>query len=134
MREDVGMIGPNVQGCFAIRFLDTVIPRNMIRKGMVIIDNMENWKDNIVTSFVANVKILHHSSALKKGYRPIIHCGPIKQVAELSFLNDDMTSMKTGDSELVRFTFVKHPELIEEKMILFFRDGTTKGVGEVVSV
>jgi GTPase len=134
MREDVGMIGPNVQGCFAIRFLDTVIPRNMIRKGMVIIDNIENWKNNIVTSFVANVKILHHSSALKKGYRPIIHCGPIKQVAELSFIDNDTTSMKTGDNELVRFTFVKHPELIEEKMILFFRDGTTKGVGEVVSI
>jgi len=134
MREDVGVIGPNVQGCFAIRFLDTVIPRNMIRKGMVIIDNMENWKNNIVTSFIASVKILHHSSALKKGYRPMIHCGPIKQVAELSFLNNNTTSMKTGDSELVRFTFVKHPELIEEKMILFFRDGTTKGVGEVVSI
>jgi GTPase len=134
MREDINMIGPNVQGCFAIRFLDTVIPRNMIHKGMVIIDNIDNWKNNIVISFVANVRILHHSSALKKGYKPMIHCGPINQVAELSFLNNDMTSMKTGDSELVRFTFVKHPELIEEKMILFFRDGTTKGVGEVVSV
>ncbi len=133
MREDVNMIGPNVQGCFAIRFLDTVIPRNMIRKGMVIIDNIDNWKDNIVSSFVANVRILHHSSALKKGYRPMIHCGPIKQVAELSFLNDEMKSMKTGDNELVRFTFVKHPELIEENMVLFFRDGSTKGVGEVVS-
>lgn len=134
MREDVNMIGPNIQGCFAIRFLDTVIPRNMIRKGMVIIDNLDNWKNNIVKSFVANVRILHHSSALKKGYRPMIHCGPIKQVAELSFLNDDMKSMKTGDSELVKFTFVRHPELIEEKMILFFRDGSTKGVGEVVSI
>ena len=134
MREDVSMIGPNVQGCFAIRFLDTVIPRNMIRKGMVIIDNIDNWKNNIVSSFVANVKILHHSSALKKGYRPMVHCGPIKQVAELSFLDNDMKSMKTGDNELVRFTFVRHPELIEENMILFFRDGSTKGVGEVVSV
>jgi GTPase len=134
MREDVNMIGPNVQGCFAIRFLDTVIPRNMIRKGMVIIDNIDNWKNNIVKSFVANVRILHHSSALKKGYKPMIHCGPIKQVAELSFLNDDMKSMKTGDSELVKFTFVRHPELIEENMVLFFRDGSTKGVGEVVSI
>ncbi len=134
MREDVSMIGPNVQGCFAIRFLDTVIPRNMIRKGMVIIDNIDNWKNNIVSSFVANVKILHHSSALKKGYRPMIHCGPIKQVAELSFLDNDMKSMKTGDNELVRFTFVRHPELIEENMVLFFRDGSTKGVGEVVSI
>ena len=91
------------------------------------------FENEVNKGHVANVKILHHSSALKKGYRPMIHCGPIKQVAELSFLNDEMKSMKTGDNELVRFTFVKHPELIEENMVLFFRDGSTKGVGEVVS-
>lgn len=134
MRDNVNMIGPNIQGCFAIRFLDTVIPRNMIRKGMVIIDSIDNWKNNIVKSFIANVKILHHSSALKQGYKPLIHCGPIKQIAELSFLDDNTQSMKTGDSELVRFTFVKRPEFIEENMILFFRDGATKGVGQVINV
>lgn len=133
MREDVPFINSNVQGCFAVRFNDTVIPRNMIRKGMVIVDNIDNWKNNIVYSFIANVKILHHSSALKKGYTPMIHCGPIKQVATMSFINEDITHIKTGDNELVRFTFKIHPELIEKNMILFFRDGTTKGVGEVVN-
>lgn len=133
MRENVDTIDPNVQGCFSIRFIDTVIPRNMIRKGTVIIDSIDNWKNNIVTSFIANVKILHHSSALKKGYCPIIHCGPIKQNAILSFINNT-TNMKTGDNELVKFTFVKHPELLEEKMVFFFRDGTTKGVGEIVTL
>jgi elongation factor 1-alpha len=137
LREDIMEIGPNVQGCFAIKFLDINIPRNSIKKGFVLIDNINNWKNNLVSSFVAKIKILHHSSAIETGYCPVVHCGPIKQSEYMKLLNDYnmlKQSLKTGDNSIVSFTFAKHPELIEENMIMFFRDGTTKGVGEVVSV
>ena len=134
LREDVMEIGSNIQGCFAIKFLDTVIPRSGIKKGFVLIDNINNWKNNLVSSFIARVKILHHSSAIETGYCPVVHCGPIKQSAYMKLLNDNNNSLKTGDSSIVSFTFARHPELIEENMIMFFRDGTTKGVGEVVSL
>jgi len=147
LREDIQEIGPNIQGCFAIKFLETTIPRANIKKGFVLIDNINNWKDNLVTSFVAKVKILHHSSAIETGYCPVVHCGPIKQSAYMKLLNDNNTigyntvdynslkhSLKTGDNSIVVFTFARHPELIEENMIMFFRDGTTKGVGEVISL
>jgi GTPase len=141
LREDVSEIGPNIQGCFAIKFLDTIIPKDKIKKGFVLIDNIDKWKKNIVNTFVARVKILHHSSAIEDGYCPVIHCGPIKQSAYMKLLNDTMhnkssfqNSLKTGDTEMVSFTFARHSELIEENMILFFRDGTTKGVGQVISI
>ncbi len=139
LREDINEIGPNVQGCFAIKFLDVTIPRSSIKKGFVLIDNVSNWKNNLVSSFVARIKILHHSSAIETGYCPVVHCGPIKQSAYMKLLNDNShnnltSSLKTGDSSIVSFTFARHPELIEENMIMFFRDGTTKGVGEVVSL
>jgi elongation factor 1-alpha len=137
LREDVMEIGSNVQGCFAIKFLDTIIPRNSIKKGFVLIDNINNWKNNIVHSFIARIKILHHSSAIQDGYCPVIHCGPIKQSAYMKLLNDNnnsQNSLKTGDNSIVSFTFARNPELIEENMIMFFRDGTTKGVGEIVSL
>jgi len=140
LREDVSEIGSNVQGCFAIKFLDISIPRNSIKKGFVLIDNINNWKDNLVKSFVAKIKILHHSSAIETGYCPVVHCGPIKQSAYMKLLNDDSfeetskQSLKTGDSSIVSFTFARHPELIEQNMIMFFRDGNTKGMGEVVSI
>ncbi len=142
LREEVNEIGPNIQGCFAIKFLDITIPKEKIKKGFVLIDNIDKWKKNIVNSFIARVKILHHSSAIEDGYCPVIHCGPIKQSAHMKLLNNindnDKSStklcLKTGDTELVLFTFARHSELIEENMILFFRDGTTKGVGQVVSV
>ncbi len=133
LREDVNELGSNIQGCFAIKFLDIVIPRNKIKKGFVLVDNIENWKKNIVMTFIARVKILHHSSAIEDGYCPVVHCGPIKQAAYMKLLNDT-SHLKTGDSNLVSFTFTHHMELIEENMILFFRDGSTKGVGEVVSL
>jgi elongation factor 1-alpha len=131
LREDVSEIGPNVQGCFAIKFTDISISRENIKKGFVLIDNIDKWKKNLVKSFIARIKVLHHSSAIHDGYCPVIHCGPIKQSAYMKLL-DNTSHLKTGDSNLVQFTFTRHPELIEENMILFFRDGTTKGVGEVV--
>ena len=137
LREDILEIGPNVQGCFAIKFLETTIPRASIKKGFVLIDNINNWKNNLVMSFIARIKILHHSSAIETGYCPVVHCGPIKQSAYMKLLNnssDNNNSLKTGDSSIVSFTFARHPELIEENMIMFFRDGTTKGVGEVISL
>ena len=137
IREDVSEIGPNVQGCFAIKFIDTVIPRENIKKGFVLIDNVDKWKKNFVKKFIARVKILHHSSAIEDGYCPVVHCGPIKQAAYMKILNDTSNykqSLITGDSSIVEFTFIKHAELVEENMILFFRDGTTKGIGEVVTI
>ncbi len=137
LREDVQEIGPNVQGCFAIKFIDTIIPRENIKKGFVLIDNIDKWKKNFVRKFIARVKILHHSSAIENGYCPVVHCGPIKQSAYMRLLNDTTdykSSLKTGDSSIVEFTFTRHSELIEENMVLFFRDGSTKGVGEVVSI
>jgi GTPase len=144
LREDIQEIGPNIQGCFAIKFLETTIPRNHIRKGFVLIDNINNWKDNLVTSFVAKVKILHHSSAIENGYCPVVHCGPIKQSAYMKLVSDNTIgynsnsslkhSLKTGDNSIVVFTFARHAELIEENMIMFFRDGNTKGCGQVVSL
>ena len=134
IREEVQEIGPNVQGCFAIKFHDVVIPKASMKKGIVLIDNCEKWKKNIVKEFIARVKILHHSSALMTGYTPVVHCGPIKQAAVMKIIDETSTHLKTGDYELVSFTFVYNSMFIEKNMILFFRDGTTKGIGEVVSL
>jgi GTPase len=134
IREDVQNIGPNVQACFAIKFVDVVIPRCYIIKGMVLIDNIEKWQKNIIKTFIARIKVLHHSTSIKTGYCPTVHCGPIKQVATMKLLNEETTYLKSGDNELVSFTFKDHSEFMETNMIIFFRDGATKGVGEVISL
>lgn len=135
IRESVDTIGPNVQGCFAIKFVNPkeAIARENIIKGFVLVDSIDYWSKNIVSSFTARVTILHHSTTIRNGYSPVLHCGPIRQAA-LMRIKDESNHLKSQDSAIVDFTFKHHKEFVEEKMIFFFRDGNTKGVGEVISL
>jgi GTPase len=136
IRENVDTIGPNVQGCFAIKFVNPkeTIQRKDIIKGFVLVDSLDNWSNNIVSKFTARVTILHHSTTIREGYSPVLHCGPIRQAAVMELVNKDTSHLRSQDSAIVNFTFKHHKEFIEEKMIFFFRDGNTKGVGEVISI
>ena len=135
LRQNVDEATHGVQSCFNIKPTNQKenLDRNMIKKGMVIIDNIERYKENITNTFVAKINVLHHSSTIKTGYTPVIHCGPIRQAASI-VLEDNNTILRSGDNRIVRFTFKYHPEFIEENMVFFFRDGTTKGVGKVISI
>ena len=42
--------------------------------------------------------------------------------------------MRGGDETEVIFEFIYYPEYIEIGAPIFFRDGTTKGVGEILSI
>ena len=48
---------------------------------MVLINSKDEWKNNIVKQFQARITILQHSTTIKTGYKPLIHCGPIRQTA-----------------------------------------------------
>jgi GTPase len=133
--ENVKEANDQGQFCFAIKYLNpkSYLERKQIKKGMVLIDNLENWKNNIVRSFTARITILQHSTTVKTGYTPVIHCGPIRQAAILKII-DEEKQLRSGDSCLVKFTFQYHSEFIEKNMIFFFRDGNTKGVGEILDL
>ena len=136
IREDVNELTNNHQGCFAVKFLNPkqTLTRNQIKNGMVVIDSIDNWKCNIVSKFKAKIKVLHHSSTITTGYSPIIHCGPIRQPARINIDDNDKEYLKSNDHAIVSFTFMKNKEFIEKDMIFFFRDGGTKGVGEVIAL
>jgi GTPase len=136
-------IDKTIQGnmsCIAIKTINQKEPieRHMIRKGMVVIDDIDKYKNNVVKSFYARINILHHATTIKNGYSPVIHCGPIRQPAELDLnltaSENNKNILRSGDKKIVKFTFKYHSEFIEENMIFFFRDGTTKGVGEVLKI
>jgi GTPase len=134
IREDVNTINSGVQGCFAIKFVNPkdIIERSKIKKGMVLVDDVEKWKRNIVREFEAEIFILQHSTTIKTGYSPVIHCGPIRQSAKIKLVKEDC--LRSKDKSKVRFQFRNHSEFLEENMMFFFRDGNTKGVGKIVKL
>tara|TARA_B110000908_G_scaffold102199_1_gene120439 strand:+ start:6982 stop:8331 length:1350 start_codon:yes stop_codon:yes gene_type:complete len=138
VRENMDMIEEKKLGCFNIKFVNNkeTVGRKMIKKGMVMIDDINKWTNNISRTFLAKVNILHHATTIKNGYSPVIHCGPIRQTARIKIVKqkNNKSRIRTGDTCLVEFTFTCHDEFIEKDMILFFRDGNTKGVGEVIKV
>ena len=135
IRENVKYATDQGQFCFAIKFTNpkSYLERNQIKKGMVLIDDLTKWKKNIVRKFCARIKILQHSTTIKTGYAPVLHCGPIRQCAKLKLI-EESKQLRSGDSCLVHFNFQYHSEFIEKNMIFFFRDGNTKGVGEVLDL
>ena len=103
VREDVDTIGNGVQGCFAIKFtnIKQTLQRNQIKKGFVLIDNVENWKENITDKFTAKIRVLHHSSMIKSCYSPVIHCGPIRQSATFELIDGEyLKSQENGVLDL----------------------------------
>lgn len=144
LKQDVDETGSGVQCCVAFKLTNQKdkIDRNQINKGMVIIDDISKYKNNVVNTFYARINVLHHSTTIKTGYSPVIHCGPIRQTAKIDLESvtptdtstEDKSILRSGDNKIVKFTFCFHPEFIEENMIFFFRDGTTKGVGQVLKI
>ena len=129
LRENINSALSNLQTTLAIKGTKEQINRNQIRKGMVLIDNIDKFKTNVVKKFKAKINILHHSTTIKSGYSPVIHCGPIRQSAKIN-LNNQI--LRNGDTSEVEFEFTYYPEFIEKNMVFFFRDGSTKGVGNVI--
>tara|TARA_B110000208_G_C11798906_1_gene440936 strand:- start:5774 stop:6976 length:1203 start_codon:yes stop_codon:yes gene_type:complete len=131
--ENVKELTNGEYGCIAINFpTKDNFTKDQINKG-VIAFNDDKFKKNIVNSFEAEIKVLHHSTTIKSNYRPMIHCGQVRQCAKLELI-DDNKFLRTGDNARVKFTFTKNPEYIEVGNTIFFRDGTTKGFGKVISL
>ena len=136
LREDVKEIYDGENSCIAIKFPNNkdTLQRSHIKKGMLIVSNLEKYNRNVSRKFSAKVRILHHSTTISSGYMPIIHCGPIRQAARIRIENDECENLRSGDTQKVIFNFTFHPEFIEEGTVFFFRDGSTKGVGTVTGV
>ena len=91
---------------------------------------------NVTRSFKAKITILNHSTTIGNSYQPVIHCGMVRQSANLKIIDENNESIKlrTGDKAIVKFTFQFCSEYIEKDTTFFFRDGTTKGYGSIIEL
>merc|ERR1719231_1215827 len=86
-----------------------------------------------VREFEANVIILHHSTTISCGYQPVVHCGVLRQSAEMIEITG-RESLRTGERALVKFKFLYSSDYLLPGSTFLFREGRAKGIGKVVKV
>ncbi len=106
------------------------VKREQVRKGMVLLGI--NDTIDAVKKFTANIYVLYHSTTIRVGYTPVIHCQSIRQAARIIKIDRDF--LATGDRAKVTFEFEYRPEHIEVNQRIIFREGRTKGIGIVTEI
>jgi elongation factor 1-alpha len=110
-------------------FAVTNVDYDEVRKGMVLVDDS---RPSAVRVFGARVRVLHHPTTIKVGYEPVIHLKTIRQPAKL--IDSSKQYLRTGDVAEVVFKFMIRPEYVRVGDQFVFREGRTKGIGEVISL
>jgi GTPase len=119
--------------CFAIKFhggKKEPLRKDNIHKGMVLVDKAINPKGT--WEFNAEVIILQNPTMIQKNYQAVIHCGVVRQTAEVFAMSQDC--LRAGDKGRITFRFMYRPEFIHEKMSVLLLEGRTKALGKISSL
>lgn len=125
-RMPVSVVKSSQTASFALK----KIKRDEVRKGMVMLASTipppAYWE------FTAEIIILHHATTISVRYQAVIHCGSIRQTAQILDMNAEC--LRTGDKASVRFRFMKNPEYLRLGQKMIFREGRTKAIGTIVKI
>lgn len=110
------------------------IKKNWIRKGTVVVNADADM--NIGYEFEGSVRVLSHSTTITNRYSPVIHCGNSRQTGRITLMVEDddqhhKKAVKMNEELPVKFRYVMRPVYMEPGMVFFFREGTTRGVGQI---
>ena len=106
------------------------IRREQVRKGMVILDVEHRLGASY--EFEAEIYVLYHSTTIRPGYSPVVHCRSIRQSARMFNFKTEL--LRTGDRATIRFRFLYRPEHVRLGQRIVFREGRTKGIGIITRV
>ena len=82
--------------------------------------------------FEADIYLLFHNGYICKGFQTVIHVGNVRQTAIITAMSK--RSLHTNEKAVVTFRFINKPEFIRTGARLLFREGKTKGMGEVTKI
>lgn len=101
-----------------------------LRKGMVLVD--PKLEPKACREFKSKVYLLFHANQISRGFQATVHVGNVCQTAHIVSMDKD--SLKTNESATVTWRFNSRLEYIRPGSRLIFREGTTKGMGEVIEI
>jgi GTPase len=128
-RSPVDEISSGNSCCLHVKSKEGIASKDL-RKGMVVLDKPGTSKTCL--EFEAEVVILHHATTIKPKYQAVVHCGVIRQTASVVSMTSEL--LRTGDRGKVHFKFVKSPEYMHEGASILFREGRTRGLGQVSKI
>jgi GTPase len=82
--------------------------------------------------FEADVLLLFHHTKISRKFQCTVHIGNVLQTAIIKSISKE--SLSTGQRAKVVFKFVCHPEYIHVGDQILFREGRSKGIGEVTAL
>ena len=101
-----------------------------VRRGMVLLS--PQLKPVACQEFEADIYLLFHQGSLCKGFQTVVHVGNVRQTATIVQMQSN--NLRTNEKTLVTFKFINRPEYIRPGSRLLFREGKTKGMGEVTKI
>ncbi len=100
-----------------------------INRGMVLLPRSADPQS--VREFEAEVMVLNHPTRIQTGYEPVIH---LETLSETAIFSPAGGKLLPGDTGRTTVEFKFRPYFVEQGQRFVFREGSSKGVGTVLSV
>ncbi|XP_071159235.1 GTP-binding protein 2-like [Mytilus edulis] len=107
------------------------VKREVLRKGMVLLS--PEVQPSVCYQFEADVFLLFHTNKITIGFETTLYVGSVCQICRIEKIYQK-DSIRTSEKAQVLFRFIKQPEHITVGSKLLFRQGVTKGMGEVIKI
>ena len=137
IREDIKELRHGESGCLAFRFTKET-PTENLRKGMVVVSDLEYAKDHTCWQFIADTMIAHHPTSISTGYCAKAHIGSAREGVRFRILknksNDKNKTMSTGDVGTIQFHCIQRPMFIENDACCAFRESTAHAFGWIEKI
>lgn len=114
----------------------TSIDRADIRKGTVLLSPSVPLNDtsNSCAEFEADMFVLFSTRVgVRQGFQGTIYVASAMQNAIIQEIKDK-ESLAAGEKGRVKFKYMRHPEFLRVGSRVLFREGRTKGVGEITKL
>lgn len=86
-------------------------------------------------AFEADVYVVYHPARyIAENFHTTVHIGNVCQTAIIARIRSKNRSAAEGDHVKMVFVFLRQPEYIVVGSRLLFREGRTKGIGEVTQI
>jgi GTPase len=128
------------------------VKRSQIRKGAVLLSQLPTnvplnnglcdanfglmgGLSGVCWEFLADIVVLfQHSTTIAAKYQAVVHCGVVRQTAQVVAIDTAEGVVRMGDRARVRFRFTRYPEYLRLHSKILFREGRTKGIGKIVQL